>query len=125
MFPAVSFLITRLPELDDRRSWQVFEERYSPILKCYFMKRPGPTCFVHARSAHKKEGTRPIFGRLSLPCEPSGKPKGRVLHLREAMSHVGPSVRCGHKHERVFFLRRGPHPPQLHDPYRIRFVERS
>ena len=38
MFTTVSFLITRLPELDDRRAWEVFEERYSPILKRYFMK---------------------------------------------------------------------------------------
>ena len=107
MFPAVSFLITRLPELDDRRPWQVFEERYSPPLKCYFMKGPRPACsFAHVRRTKKR--ARPISGRLSLPCEPSGKRKGCVLQLRDAMSHVVPSVRCGHKHERVSFLRRAP-----------------
>ena len=64
--------------------------------------------FVRPRSAHKKERARPISGCLSLPCEPSGKRKGYVLHLRDAMSHIVPSVRCGHMHERVLFLRLGP-----------------
>jgi RNA polymerase sigma factor (sigma-70 family) len=38
MYTTVSFLVTRLPELDDRRAWQVFEERYTPMLKRYFVK---------------------------------------------------------------------------------------
>lgn len=38
MFTTVSFLVSRLPELDDRFAWKVFEDRYSPILKQYFRK---------------------------------------------------------------------------------------
>ncbi len=38
MFTTVSFLVTRLPELSDKRAWKVFEERYTPMLKRYFRK---------------------------------------------------------------------------------------
>ena len=38
MFTTVSFLITRLPELNDSRAWKVFEARYTPVLKQYFRK---------------------------------------------------------------------------------------
>lgn len=38
MFTTVSFLASRLPELDDRRAWEVFESRYTPLLKRYFVR---------------------------------------------------------------------------------------
>ncbi len=36
MFTTVSFLASRLPELGDRHAWEVFNARYSPVLKRYF-----------------------------------------------------------------------------------------
>ncbi|NOX57799.1 MAG: sigma-70 family RNA polymerase sigma factor [Planctomycetes bacterium] len=38
MFTTVSFLVTRLPELDNRSAWEAFEARYSPMLRRYFKK---------------------------------------------------------------------------------------
>ncbi len=38
MFTTVSFLVTRLPELNNRRAWEAFEVRYSPMLQQYFIK---------------------------------------------------------------------------------------
>ncbi len=38
MFTTVSFLVTRLPELNNRRAWETFEARYSPMLQRYFIK---------------------------------------------------------------------------------------
>ena len=37
MFTTVSSLIMRLPALDDARAWELFEQRYWPMLKHYFM----------------------------------------------------------------------------------------
>jgi RNA polymerase sigma factor (sigma-70 family) len=38
MFTTVSFLVTRLPELNNRRAWETFEARYTPMLQRYFIK---------------------------------------------------------------------------------------
>ncbi len=38
MFTTVSFLVTRLPELNNRRAWETFEARYTPMLQRYFTK---------------------------------------------------------------------------------------
>jgi RNA polymerase sigma factor (sigma-70 family) len=38
MFTTVSFLVSRLPELNDRHAWMLFEERYTPLLRRYFRK---------------------------------------------------------------------------------------
>jgi RNA polymerase sigma factor (sigma-70 family) len=38
MFTTVSFLVSRLPELNDRHAWSLFEQRYTPLLRRYFLK---------------------------------------------------------------------------------------
>lgn len=38
MFTTVSALLTRLPGLTDEQAWQVFNDRYSPLLKGFFSK---------------------------------------------------------------------------------------
>ncbi len=38
MFTTVSFLVTRLPELNNQKAWAAFEARYSPMLQQYFIK---------------------------------------------------------------------------------------
>lgn len=38
MFTTVSALLTRLPGLNDEQAWQVFDSRYSPMLKRFFSK---------------------------------------------------------------------------------------
>ena len=38
MYTTVSILVTRLPELENRDAWRLFEQRYTPLLKRYFRK---------------------------------------------------------------------------------------
>lgn len=38
MFTTVSYLVSRLPELDDHQAWEVFANRYTPLLQRYFNK---------------------------------------------------------------------------------------
>ena len=38
MFTTVSSLLTRLGDMDDRRAWEVFHERYARLLRSYFRK---------------------------------------------------------------------------------------
>ena len=38
MFTTVSYLVSRLPELDDEGAWAVFEKRYTPVLQRYFRR---------------------------------------------------------------------------------------
>jgi RNA polymerase sigma factor (sigma-70 family) len=47
MFTTVSFLASRLPELNDRQAWIVFERRYTPLLKRYFTKSGAPDATAH------------------------------------------------------------------------------
>ncbi|MCK4659828.1 MAG: sigma-70 family RNA polymerase sigma factor [Phycisphaerae bacterium] len=36
MFTTVSALLTRLPELEDKQAWEIFDSRYSPMLRRFF-----------------------------------------------------------------------------------------
>ncbi len=62
MLSTVSFLITRLPELGDRRAWEVFEIRYTPVLKRYFRKSG---CADHIAADLAQETIRRVAEGLS------------------------------------------------------------